>query len=135
MRPATTRARGIASAAVLAVAVGALTTTSCRQRHESAAADSTFVRAMGDLRLLASNAALDSAARARGRDSILRRYATTAGDLERIATEMAQDPDHAVAVLRKIDLRARPGPPPTAGAVPVLPQAGASRAPAAAAPR
>jgi hypothetical protein len=112
MRPVTTRTRTILTSALLAVAPASVATIGCRPRHESVAADSTFVRAMGDLRLLAANASLDSLSRQRARDSILRHYATSEGDLERIARELARDPDHAVAVLRKIDLRARSVPPP-----------------------
>lgn len=90
----------------------AATATSCRKQAESAAADTTFVHAMIDLRVVASNSALDSAGQARARDSILRRYGTSAADLESTAKVIAKNPDHAVELLRKIDNGARAIPKP-----------------------
>jgi len=121
MRPVTPRSRAILTTALLVVAPGSIATVGCRPRHGSVAADSTFVRAMGDLRLLAANASLDSVARQRARDSILRHDGTSEADLERIAKALAADPDHAVAILRKIDLRARPVPLASPAPVPAAP--------------
>ena len=101
---------------VLALAIGIVATaTSCKKQGESANADSTFVRAMIDLRVVTANAALDSTAKARARDSILRHYSTSVAALDSTARLMAANPDHAVDVLRKIDngvrVRGQPLPP------------------------
>jgi hypothetical protein len=90
----------------------AATATSCRKQGESAAADTTFVHAMIDLRVVAANSALDSGGQARARDSILRRYNTSAADLESTAKVISKNPDHAVELLRKIDNGVRLAPKP-----------------------
>jgi hypothetical protein len=105
--------------------------TSCRKQGESAAADSTFVHAMIDLRIVAQNQALDSASQARARDSVLRRYNTSAADLEATAKLIANNPDHAVELLRKIDNGVRMVPRPI---VPTAPAPTAQPTPAPAAP-
>jgi hypothetical protein len=100
---------------VVALAIGIVATaTSCRKQGESANADSTFVRAMVDLRVVTANTALDSAAKARARDSILRHYSTSAAALDSTARLLGANPDHAVELLRKIDngVRVRALPPP-----------------------
>lgn len=68
---------------------------------------------MTDLRVLTLNTTLDSVAQARARDSILRRYGTSAAELEATARIVAKNPDRAVELLRKIDngVRLAPKPP------------------------
>jgi hypothetical protein len=103
---------------VVAVVVGTVATaTSCRRRGESARADSTFVHAMVDLRLVTANPALDSAGRARARDSVLRHYNTSALGLDSIARRLSTNPDRAVEILRKIDNGVRTGGRPAPAAV------------------
>ena len=94
-------------------AVGA---TSCKRSSSNASADSTFVHAMVDLRLVTANTTLDSAGKARARDSVMRHYSTSPEDLDRTARRLGADPDRAVALLRKIDNGAR-----LAAARPALP--------------
>jgi hypothetical protein len=95
---------------VVAVVVGTVATaTSCRRRGESASADSTFVHAMIDLRLVTANTVLDSAGRVRARDSVLQHYSTSAAGLDSIARALGDSPDRAVEILRKIDYGVRLG--------------------------
>jgi hypothetical protein len=113
---------------VVALAIGIVATaTSCRKQGESATADSTFVRAMVDLRVVTANTALDSAAKARARDSILRHYSTSAAALDSTARLLGANPDHAVELLRKIDngvrVRGQPLPPPAPTPAPPSPAA------------
>jgi|ERR1700722_1192649 hypothetical protein len=106
---------------------GAIGATSCKRSSGNASADSTFVHAMVDLRLVTANTTLDSAGKARARDSVMRHYSTSPEDLDRSARRLGADPDRAVALLRKIDNGARlaatrPAPLPTTPPAPA-PQA------------
>jgi hypothetical protein len=77
----------------------------CGQPTSSDVSDSTFVRAMTALRLVAQDTSLDSAGRARKRDSVLRVYRLTPPALESVASRLAERPEHAVELLRAIDQR------------------------------
>jgi hypothetical protein len=117
---------------VLTIVIGLVATaTSCRKPSESASADSTFVHAMIDLRLVTVNTTLDSAAKARARDSILRHYNTSPAALESTARLLGNNPDRAVELLRMIDLGVRTGsrPAPVAPASPPPPAAPPAPAP------
>jgi len=65
--------------------------------------DSSFVRAMAELRRVNSDAALDSAAKASARAAVLQREGLTPAQLERAATALADDPGRAGAVFAAID--------------------------------
>jgi hypothetical protein len=107
------RARFAKATRITAIMLGIVAlAASCKKAADSPTADSTFVHAMVDLRVLATNTALDSGAQARARDSILHRYGTSAADLEATARQIAKNPDHAVELLRKIDNGARTAPKP-----------------------
>ena len=58
---------------------------------------------MAGLRLVAADTSLDSAARARKRDSILQAYRLTPTVLESAASRLASRPEHAEELLRAID--------------------------------
>jgi len=58
---------------------------------------------MTGLRLVAADTSLDSAGRARKRDSVLRVYKLTPTVLESAASRLAARPEHAVELLRAID--------------------------------
>jgi hypothetical protein len=60
---------------------------------------------MTGLRLVAQDTSLDSAGRARKRDSVLRVYRLTPTVLESAASRLADRPDHAVELLHAIDAR------------------------------
>ena len=60
---------------------------------------------MTGLRLVAQDTSLDSAGRARKRDSVLRVYKLTPIALESAASRLASRPEHAVDLLRAIDQR------------------------------
>ena len=59
---------------------------------------------MTGLRLVAQDTSLDSAGRARKRDSVLRVYRLTPTTLESAASRLAERPEHAVELLRAIDV-------------------------------
>jgi hypothetical protein len=65
--------------------------------------DSTFVGAMAGLRRLPARSMVDSAARSRARDSVLRHYRVTGVQLESAASVLASDPERASAVWAAID--------------------------------
>lgn len=72
--------------------------------------DSTFVRTMVALRTLPIGT-VDTVARARQRDSILKVYGVTAAQLESTAARLASDPERAVAIWRAIENPSTSSPP------------------------
>jgi hypothetical protein len=60
---------------------------------------------MTGLRLVAQDTSLDSAGRARKRDSVLRAYRLTPTVLESVASRLAERPEHAALLLHAIDAR------------------------------
>jgi hypothetical protein len=105
LTPPTLRASAILTAILLLSGVGA-----CRRdpvfREMS---DSTYVKTMVSLRKLPLN--IDSASRARQRDSVLRTFGVTAKELEEIAVRLAEDPARASVVFRAIENSAIGAPP------------------------
>jgi hypothetical protein len=90
--------------------VGFLAVSACRLHSgPTAADDSTFVHVMTDLRIVSSSQTMDSATRARARDSILQHYQLTPATIESLASRIAANPDRAVQLLRLVDGRARFG--------------------------
>lgn len=65
--------------------------------------ESTYVRAMVELRKLPTGAVPDSAARARTRDSVLGSLRITAAQLESAAVTLARDPERAARVWQAIE--------------------------------
>ena len=75
------------------------------------ARDSAFVATMIELRALPASPGDTSA-----RTAVLRRHGFTAPALEAVATDLARDPDRAVAVWQRIENPPpRPAPPPAPG--------------------
>jgi hypothetical protein len=89
----------------------------CHHPTASDVSDSTFVRSMSELRLVAQDTSLDSAGRARKRDSVLMAYRLTPATLESAASRLAGNPEHAALLLHAIDTKVatanRPRPPVT----------------------
>jgi hypothetical protein len=84
--------------------------SACRlRRGPTAADDSTFVRVMSDLRIVASSQTTDSATRAHARDSILAHYQLNSASIDSLASRIASNPDVAVQLLRLVDSRSRLG--------------------------
>jgi hypothetical protein len=73
--------------------------------RDGGVSDSTFVATMAELRLVQTNASLDSAGRAVARQRILQRRGLTPASLERAARALAADPQHAGAVWQAINNR------------------------------
>jgi hypothetical protein len=87
-------------AASLALALG----VGCRREPIfTGMSDSTFVRAMVQLRRLPIGMAGDTIPRARQRDSILATLGVTAADVESTAVRLARDPERAAAIWRIIE--------------------------------
>ena len=63
--------------------------------------DSTYIKTMVALRRLPLG--VDSAFRARQRDSILRAFGVTAKELEAIAIRLSENPDRAAPIFRAIE--------------------------------
>jgi hypothetical protein len=87
----------------------------CHHPTASDVSDSTFVRSMSELRLVAADTSLDSVGRARKRDSVLAVYRLTPATLESAASRLAGNPEHAALLLHAIDAKVaaanRPRPP------------------------
>jgi hypothetical protein len=106
----------------------ALAAAGCRhpQPGPDSAADSTFVRALADLRRAVlpggAETTRDSAGRAMVRDSIMRKYGVTQASLEETARRLALNPEQASQILHAVDrhvqLALGPAPPRPAGVVP-----------------
>ena len=64
--------------------------------------DSTYIKTMVALRRLPIGA-VDSLARARQRDSILRSFGVTEKELEDIAVKLSEDPARAAVIFRAIE--------------------------------
>jgi hypothetical protein len=91
--------RQLAIAAVLAIVA-----TACRGGDiVNGVSDSTFVRTMIALRQLPIGISVDTGARARSRDSILRAHDITAAELEAAAARLADQPDRAAQLWRVIE--------------------------------
>ena len=90
--------RRLGAAAAIALAVA------CRADDTMSARDSAFIATMIELRALPT-AAGDTGARS----AVLRRHGFTARSFEAAATELARDPERAVAVWQRIE---NPAPPP-----------------------
>lgn len=87
----------------MAYAMGCAGADSGSGASGASSGDSVFVNSMAELRRIGTDSALDSAARASARDSILRSYGITAAGLEEMARELAADPDRALEAWREID--------------------------------
>lgn len=75
----------------------------CRQGEIVAGVtDSAFVATMTALTRINADSSLDSARRAVARDSLLQSRDLTAAKLERAARALANDPDRALALWRRI---------------------------------
>jgi hypothetical protein len=92
----------------------ALVSSSACQRPELVAGvnDSTFVRVMAALRRLPIGASIDTVARARLRDSILRANGLTVAQLESAAASLSDNPTRASDVWKAIERRAADTTPP-----------------------
>lgn len=75
--------------------------SSCRDPIFQEMSDSTYIKTMVALRRLPLG--IDSAFRARQRDSVLRAYGVTAKDLEAISTRLSEDPELAATIFRAIE--------------------------------
>ena len=91
----------------LALAAGAARCGKKPAKNANAAGDSTFVRAMVQLRLIAQDSSLDSAARDTARLRTLTALHLTPDSLERYARGVASDPDRASTLWHSIDDRMR----------------------------
>ena len=74
----------------------------------SGVTDSTFVTAMTELRMVQTNATLDSVGRAAARGSVLQRRGLTLEQLERAAEALADDPERASRLFATIEERTTP---------------------------
>lgn len=72
----------------------------------SGVSDSAYVTAMTELRLVQTNATLDSVGRAAARRTVLQRRGLTAEQLERAAEALAGDPERASRLFATIEDRA-----------------------------
>lgn len=89
-------ALALAAQAALAVGCG-------RGDIVAGVSDSTFVHTMVALRQLPVGSTLDTAARARSRDSILQAHGVTAAQLESAAARLADQPERAAQLWRVIE--------------------------------
>jgi hypothetical protein len=87
-------------AAVFAVACGR------PQAADLGMSDSTYVKVLASLRAVADAPDLDSATRVRRRTEVLRTARLDAAAFERATAALADDPDRATALWRRIDERA-----------------------------
>lgn len=77
----------------------------CRRGEiASGVTDSTYVRAMIALRRLPMGPFEDSTPRIRMRDSVLRSFGLTAGQLESASAALAEQPQRAAALWQKIEI-------------------------------
>jgi hypothetical protein len=97
----------------------------CRSRHAPSLgmADSTFVRALRELRRVQADSSLDATMKDSSRRMILRRYDVSSAQLEHAARVLAESPARASDLWRQIESASRPavaratapipGPPPS----------------------
>ena len=74
----------------------------------SGVSDSVYVTAMTELRMVQTNATLDSVGRAAARRTVLQRRGLTVEQLERAAAALADDPERASRVFATIEERTTP---------------------------
>ena len=77
-----------------------------RSRDLNGVSEARFVAVMASLKQVRDRPGLDSAQRARGRDSILQKEGLTADRLEGAARQLAQNPARAQTVWQAIERRA-----------------------------
>ena len=78
-----------------------LAVASCRDPIFQEMSDSTYIKTMVALRRLPLG--IDSAFRARQRDSVLHAFGVTAKDLEAISIRLSEDPELAATIFRAIE--------------------------------
>jgi hypothetical protein len=94
---------------VVGLALIGFTATGCRGGElATGVSDSTYVRVMAGLRRLPVGPVIDTQARNRARDSILRAHGITATQLESAAVALSDDPVRASELWRAIERRVTP---------------------------